>query len=339
MYSCALCLVPVVYQLPLHTAKVFFVFNVNLEKDIMAGMFYSLQEVTDRLGKSEDEVRKLIKQGKLREFRDGTKLLFKVEEVDALVADAGVSEANAASAESAIDLLSDETGQITIEPDAKDIMDASKEFDLGELSSADTNITTAGINVLAETDDEYKLADDSRGETQVDESSGDMGSLDDDINLDSVGSSGSGLLDLSLQADDTSLGAVLDDILPAAGQGGPKESDVVEEADKIFEEVRPEPVEMAAAEPGMAVRYFEPEPDAVSNACGYTLFIPLAVAIYAAIVILAGAMGVTPSILKGLEGIIWYVLIALALISGGIIGVAMLLGGKKEKTNVYQQAG
>ena len=53
----------------------------------MAGMFYSIKETAERLGKTEDEVRKLARAGKLREFRDGSHTLFKVEEVNALLAE------------------------------------------------------------------------------------------------------------------------------------------------------------------------------------------------------------------------------------------------------------
>ncbi len=56
----------------------------------MAGMFYSLQEAAERLGKTQDELRGIVNAGKLREFRDGPNLLFKVEEVEALMSEAGV---------------------------------------------------------------------------------------------------------------------------------------------------------------------------------------------------------------------------------------------------------
>ncbi|MEN6424185.1 MAG: helix-turn-helix domain-containing protein, partial [Phycisphaerales bacterium] len=51
----------------------------------MASMFFSLKETAQKLGKSEDEVRQLVKDGRLREFRDGANLLFKIDEVNALV--------------------------------------------------------------------------------------------------------------------------------------------------------------------------------------------------------------------------------------------------------------
>ena len=63
-----------------------------MEKEIMAGMFYSLTEAAEKLGKTEDEVKQLAKEGKLREFRDGSNLLFKIEEVEALLGGGAESE-------------------------------------------------------------------------------------------------------------------------------------------------------------------------------------------------------------------------------------------------------
>ena len=60
----------------------------------MAGMFYSIKEVSEKLGKSEDEVRQIVKGGRLREFRDGPNLLFKVDEVNSLLSDTSFMAAN-----------------------------------------------------------------------------------------------------------------------------------------------------------------------------------------------------------------------------------------------------
>ena len=304
----------------------------------MAGDYYSLEEVIEKLGKTEDEIKKLVSDDKLHEFRDGANTLYKVEEVDALISE--ISELDTAAEGSAIDLLPDDTG-ISTEP----IADLSGGINLGDLTGADTTVGTTGINVLGDTDDEYKLSDDSQGETQIVESEDSvdqLGSLDGDLSMDSVGS-GSGLLDLSLQADDTSLGAVLDDILPAIGEGAAAAEDVgvAEEADKIFEEAEPEAVEPIEVEHEVMSRYIQPEPDGASNSCGIALIVPLLAMIYAAIVLVAGFKGIAPAILTGIEGIIWYVAIGLAVVVLGIIGFAALLGGKKgkgKKTEVYQQS-
>jgi len=56
----------------------------------MAGMFYSLKEAAERLGKAENELIELVKQGKLREFRDGANLLLKIDEIEALALEEGI---------------------------------------------------------------------------------------------------------------------------------------------------------------------------------------------------------------------------------------------------------
>ena len=56
----------------------------------MAGMFYSLAEAAEKLNKTEEEIKQIVRDGQLREFRDGPNLLFKVEEVEALMPDADI---------------------------------------------------------------------------------------------------------------------------------------------------------------------------------------------------------------------------------------------------------
>ena len=58
----------------------------------MAKLFYTLTETSDRLGKSEDEVREMAKSGKLEEMRDGETIMFKRKQVDLLVGDAPATD-------------------------------------------------------------------------------------------------------------------------------------------------------------------------------------------------------------------------------------------------------
>jgi len=311
----------------------------------MAGMFYTFEEVKEKLNMTDKEVKELIKEGKLREFRDGSKILFNISEVSML---AGTSQlGGSAMGGPEVDLVPDETNETPEQQEQDEFnLDNADETSLSNLSKADTNIGTTGINILGDTDDQYQLSSDSKGETKIDDSSIQLSGLDSDINLDSVGS-GSGLLDLSLQADDTSLGAVLDDILPTGPEGNAlpaaasgEASSLAEEADKIFEHTEPEDATQAAGQQVVVQQYAEPEADSVSNACGYALFIPLLAMLYATIVLSAGFKNIVPSILKGLQGIIWYIVIGLAMLSFCIIGIAAIFGGKtkkKQNKNVYQQ--
>ena len=347
----------------------------------MAGTFYSIQEVMEKLGKSEEQIKELVKGGKLREFRDGAKLLYKTKEVDSMVTD----QEAVSQIDSEVELPLDKPEQVTLEPDDTDMSDASlglgdtspqeteaektkvteesektaaltdiaalidtgADADLGELTKADTSITSIGINVLSETDDDYALTDDTLGETNIAESTDELSTLGDDLNLDTAGS-GSGLLDLSLQADDTSLGAVLDDILPAADQAldegqigdAEDEGESEGEVEKIFDQ--PEETEMPPAfEPAAAARYVAPEPDVVDNACGIAMFLPLIALIYAAVVVVATFKGIVPAALTSIEGIVWYIAGGMAVTAVAIIGIAALIAGKKaaaKKKDVYQQA-
>ena len=56
----------------------------------MAGMFCSVEEAARRLGKTEDDIKEMIRLGTLREFRDGPNLLLKVDEIEELAGREGI---------------------------------------------------------------------------------------------------------------------------------------------------------------------------------------------------------------------------------------------------------
>src|SRR5215218_2870180 len=51
---------------------------------MMAKMFYTLEETKGALGLNEEEIKQLSREGRLREFRDGPRLMFKADQVDNL---------------------------------------------------------------------------------------------------------------------------------------------------------------------------------------------------------------------------------------------------------------
>src|SRR5687768_1359586 len=51
---------------------------------MMAKMFYTMEEAKAALGRSEDEIRQFAREGRLREFRDGQRLMFKADQVEQL---------------------------------------------------------------------------------------------------------------------------------------------------------------------------------------------------------------------------------------------------------------
>jgi excisionase family DNA binding protein len=220
-----------------------------------------------------------------------------------------------------------------------------------DITDMDTALTGEGVNVLSESDVDYQATDDSMAETAGPASSSAEASLEeieDDVNLDSFGS-GSGLLDLSLQADDTSLGGILDEIYTAEGGeekpgaegeeegeglGEPASFDeLTAEADHAAAEeetTMPEPV---AAIPTAAISpvFAETAPDSQSNILGMLLFLPLLALLYTAIVTVAALppWQVRPSLLTSVQGVLWYVLgagIVLALI---VVGASFVVGAEK----------
>ncbi len=227
-----------------------------------------------------------------------------------------------------------------------------------DITDMDTAITSAeGVNVLGESSTDFHVTEDSMAETAVGPAgSGAEASLEeieDDVNLDNFGS-GSGLLDLSLQADDTSLGGILDEIYTSEGgeggaEGEPSDAepaeigdegasfdDITAEADHAAgaEEELPVPEPVAIMPAAVGAMYVEPEPDAQSNILGMLLFLPMVALLYTAIVAIAGLRGVTPSILSSIQGFIWYLLGGAIVASLIVVGVSFVAGRDRSASPV-----
>jgi hypothetical protein len=362
----------------------------------MAGMFYSLQEAAEKLNKTEEEIKQFVQEGKLREFRDGPNLLFKVEEVEALMSPATEEALEAVELEPAAlepEALEPEIPEIegleeipeaeALEPEVPELEGFDLDIPAGEnpelealeaemlapaeeaagtseillapetgaplapneseLTNADTALTGEGISVLGETDGDFEITDDTLAETAIPMSTTGTGpempleEIEGDVNLDSFGS-GSGLLDLSLQADDTSLGGILDEIY----------TDEVEGAEPAFEEVGADSAAAVGGEAGempddgqpmisepaldvpmaVAARSFvEAAPDMSSNTLGMLLFLPLLIVIYTAVVAVSGQKEVMPSILSGVQAFIWFIMGGAAVVALLVAGVAFMSGG------------
>ena len=345
----------------------------------MAGMFYSLQEAAEKLNKTEEEIKQIVQDGNLREFRDGPNLLFKVEEVEALMSEASEEALEALELEpESLGLEVSEMEELEEEiPEAEEIdfdipadgnpelealeaeMLAPAEEAMGtseillapetgaplapsELTDADTALAGEGISVLGETDGDYEISDDTLAETAIPMATSGTGpempleEIEGDVNLDSFGS-GSGLLDLSLQADDTSLGGILDEIYtdevegaePSFEEGGSDSAaGVAAEAGAMLEEEQPM-IAQAGPEVSMALGrpYVEAAPDMQSNILGMLLFLPFFIIIYTAVVAFSGRSGVMPSILSSIRGFIWYIMGGFAGLTAILAGVAFMTGG------------
>jgi hypothetical protein len=300
-------------------------------------MFYSLEEAIAKLNVTEEQLKELTREGKLREFRDGSNILFKVDEIEALMpeASAAVPEATPVTPQEETDkdeisLVPEATAPETAELDTA-LPEAIEDTTAGdELADADTVIAEQGINVLGETDSDQAI-EDEKVETKGSTAEASLEEIEEDVNLDTFGS-GSGLLDLSLQADDTSLGGILDEIYTSeSGEGEEtRESsalDVAVEAEQMLPEEEFAAPEPAPEAPIAAQRYIELEPDTISNAFGIMLFLPLLVIVYTAIVTVAGFNNAMPVIRERIQDIIWYVMIGVGVAAALIIGVAFMLAG------------
>ena len=158
----------------------------------MAKMFYTTDEAAKKLGKSETQLKDMVAKGQLQEFRDRDRLMFKVEQVD-LLAGGDDFIPLAESGEHDIGLA----GSGTNLP-AKDASGAGKP---GKEAKEGTGIALFDADATDEAD--------ANAVTRV--TSSPLQSFKD------PGSSGSGsragLLDMTKEADDTSLGAgLLEDV-------------------------------------------------------------------------------------------------------------------------------
>ncbi len=170
----------------------------------MAKMFYTLEEASQRLGKDPETLKEMAAEGKLQQFRDRDKLMFKREQVDQMAGGPGDTEADLEGSSLGIPLSDpgpDDTDAISLadsmaaDPEPEDPKEGTgiSVFDAGEVEPADP------------------MAQTQVTQPQID---------DEELALESVGS-GSGLLDLTRESDDTSLGAeLLDEIYPGAGDTG-----------------------------------------------------------------------------------------------------------------------
>lgn len=169
----------------------------------MAKLFYTLEETAEKLGKSTAEIQKLIDSGQLQEFRDRDQIMLKVDQVNLLTSSA-------------------EDSSLVLADDAEDVIALAS--DSGSAFAIDSPQEQSGVSIFDA--DELEEADPS-AQTQI----SDTGATD--FALD-PSSSGSGLLDLTREVDDTSLGAdLLEDVY--AGDTLGEEAVTAPEGSELFE--------------------------------------------------------------------------------------------------------
>jgi len=327
----------------------------------MAKMFYTLDEAKTVLGRSEEDIKQFAREGRLREFRDGPRLMFKADQVEQLRSeiaaggdqvDLGVSDSGGmidlvdttGASGTSITLADTNAGQGTAFAlksgsgaaiPAKE--DTALAADLGlsgthggmpsparigsGISSASGG-SRAGINVFGA--DEIPGVVDPMAQTAITPSAS-------EISLESVGS-GSGLLDLSRERDDTSLGAVLEEITPSgSGAAMAPPSDTSLGGGVDLEEPRGG-IDRAPLAPVYVTAY-----DPMAPAFGWAAFGGALVALFGVFALIAGVNGTWPSILQTVNG--WgksqgfYVMFG-GLVVVGICFVIGFLGGKAGSSRV-----
>jgi len=267
----------------------------------MAKMFYTLDEVTAKLKKTPDEVKQMVKSGQIQEFRDRDKLMFKVEQIDLLAGDDDTGEVHLDLADTAggssIGLTS---SGIDLKDDSAIGLVDSREgtgisvFDTDHGSSAGSSV--GGVEPAA-------------GETRV----GDA--VEEELSLEAVGS-GSGLLDLTRESDETSLGAeLLEEVY-----SNPEKMELPANASGLFEATTTPAEESRAS--GMAMPVMIEAYDGSGSGLGAGLMIGTLVSLVCiAIMVVVGTSGATPGLAMTFAGSIWMwagILLAVTLILGVI---------------------
>jgi len=274
----------------------------------MAKMFYSVEEAARKLNIPVDEVRGMAESGRLQEFRDGDNLVFKVEQVNLLasenediddevlsLSDSGDDDLGGADV---ISIAGDsgEDSAIALDP-VSDASGSGSAFALdpatGSSLGGDSSLSDSGMDsgqrsgVSIFDADELEEADPAAMTQVADAGAG-------EFSLDSVGS-GSGLMDLTRESDDTSLG--MDDLLDDFGAEDDSPTETVAEGDdglfEAAEEESPSGLVGAGAASG-AIAFAEPYDGAGSGLVGGFAFgAVLALALGTAVVIasIAGMPG------------------------------------------------
>ena len=305
----------------------------------MAKMFYSLDEACNKLHMSESQIKDLVRQAKLREFRDAGKMNYKVEEVDALAAKIVTPSAESGSGElvlepaeeSTIDLAMGSTGDMLSleEADLDDTAAGGPEAEQKKKKD-DTVVTSVGISVFDEEENIEGVAD-PLAQTVV------SGAGASGLGIEGVGS-GSGLLDLTRESDDTSLGAeLLDEIYPGEqetpGEMGDATRAGLEQA--IGETPEGEAVFEGAgagrgAEAGaVIVTRVEYAPDAISNALTGVLAVATAVMVFAGLAVAGGVRGVSLPLIDFVYPKLWMFGAGAVVVAGIAGGVGFVLGRRK----------
>ena len=325
----------------------------------MAKLFYTLEETCERLGKTEQEVRDMSSSGQLEEMRDGDQLKFKRQQIDLLCGEEDQSidelDLDLVSTGSSVGFdLSDSTSEETekeSDPIADDevsqsssgygLSDSGTGLGLGGSSASGLDLSGSGFGFdlgdsgsaagldLGDSSADSGLGiafdggeDDASAETRV------ADAVDEELSLESIGS-GSGLLDLTRESDDTSLGAELLDEVWQDGESG----DFGVSASGLFESTDPEQAAQTPSDApmGLPLAAVAQIYDGKWSGMGIGLLLGSVIALVAvSVMLITTIMGVAPKLSSMITGdfMVWVGGFAGFAIMAGLIG--MFLGRASE---------
>jgi len=259
-------------------------------------MYYTEEEAMEFLGVDSDRFSALVSEGKLRLFKDGQRTMFRADDLEKLAEELSAEEPAAQEDEIELSPADTSSGSSISLADADEPTSEGKD---------DTVITAEGISVFDE-DELGPEAADPMAKTQI------SMSMEDQANLEGA-TTGSGLLDLTREGDDTSLGEVLDRI-DAEGSRPP-----------LGEELLPEAQMVGAQAEAPGPRIVE-EPDPTAGLFGGLATGAAVIMLILGSIALAQVVDVVPSYLDVLSKNVLIVLAAAVVIMGLAGGAGFYLG-------------
>lgn len=345
----------------------------------MAKMFYSAKEAAEKLGRNESDLKDLVRAGKLREFRDAGTVNYKVSDVDLLSKGAppapkpgasgmrsGIAKSMGSKAGSSISSAS-QSGEILLEPaEESGISLMPSGSDIMSLEAVDADDTAVGTRM------KQKKKEDSKGGSSV--PSVGINVFDDDeldehvdplaqtavtdvagLALDGIGS-GSGILDLTRESDDTSLGAELleeiytgDETIEETGgtmemgddtragldeavgvKETLKESSSIKRKDKGGGTMVSTAVRQRTTTMGPTMTVVEYAPDAVSTSLTAAMAVAVLIMWIAGMAAMAMVQGVTPSLVSWMHANLMIVAGAALGLTGIVAAIAYFIAKRSE---------
>jgi len=272
----------------------------------MAKMFYTVDEAAAKLGMTTEQVRQLTESSQLTEYNNDGQLMLKVDQVDLMAGDDG-----------------DDGGVIPLAESGELEPISLASSDTGSYSSQENPMEATGISIFDPSGDDA----DPMAQTQISASAAPADFLDQS-------SSGSGLANLQLESDDTSLGDnLLDDVYGDQGQasggfdGGGSvlgESAAIDTGGDLFEGGAEETD--VTGTPAMVPALAEPYDGGGSGLVG-GIAVGIIVTLLAAMTIMILAIVSPGTIVGGLEVMTIYIVLGVGfgiMLIGGVVGFLLL---------------